>query len=77
VHASWSNPRRQQYLRNLMRRSGAVQVSSAPLAEHFRSLNGEIHVFPNHVAALSPPRRRADAQEVVVGWGGSAGICRT
>ncbi|MEO8604127.1 MAG: hypothetical protein ABI629_16245, partial [bacterium] len=73
VHASWSNPRHQNVLINLMARSDAVQVSSPPLAEHFRRYNGQIHVLPNHIANLQPPRPPSAAAAVVVGWGGSAG----
>jgi glycosyltransferase involved in cell wall biosynthesis len=73
VHASWSNPRRQHYLVNLMARSDAVQVSSPRLADHFRIHNGQIGVFPNHIARLPPPRSPRGDAELVVGWGGSAG----
>ena len=73
VHASWSNPRRQSFLINLMARSDAVQVSSPPLAEHFRRHNQRIQVFPNQIARLPPVRRGPGERGLVVGWGGSAG----
>src|SRR5262245_14062303 len=64
VHASWSNPRRQHYLVNLMARSDAVQVSSPPLAEHFYSHNPHIQVFPNHIARLPRFAPRSDDTRV-------------
>jgi glycosyltransferase involved in cell wall biosynthesis len=72
--AFYADPDHQALFRCLVRSCDAAQFSTAELERVYGRLSAKTAIFPNQISrTVAPPRARAPARPVVVGWGGSAG----
>ena len=73
VHAYFANPDNVLLFRRLAHSCDAMQCSTAELERLYGYLSPATVVFQNQLLVLPPPRETVARDEVVIGWGGSAG----